>query len=74
MDLPRLGPTIDNSKLSQSTMEVEVGGGGPTSTMTIPSIISWNCRGVNSNCFVRHLQELLRVHRLDILVLLETHC
>lgn len=40
--------------------------------MNCPSVIAWNCRGANSNAFLRYLVEIIRINKLDILVLLET--
>lgn len=34
-------------------------------------IISWNCRGAESNIFRRHLRELYCVHSPDLLIIME---
>lgn len=35
-------------------------------------IVSWNCQGVGDDEFRRKFRELVRVHRLDVVFLLET--
>lgn len=42
--------------------------------MTLPTTLTWNCRGASSRAFLRHLRDLLTVHKPDILILLETRC
>lgn len=36
------------------------------------SVVCWNCRGVRSDEFHRELKELIRVHRLMVIILLES--
>ncbi|KAI7984919.1 hypothetical protein LOK49_LG14G01355 [Camellia lanceoleosa] len=35
-------------------------------------LLFWNCRGTGNNTFKRNLKEILRIHKPDILVLMET--
>ena len=35
------------------------------------SILFWNCRGAESKEFLRHAWELIRVHKLDVLIIAE---
>lgn len=42
--------------------------------MICPSILVWNCRGANSSSFFRHLIDLVKLNKPDILILVETRC